>query len=519
MTGPATSADLGRDPDWVRRTDHALRPDPERVVATLFLPGQEAGGSGRSRSALVLERVLALTDEEVGHELRELTTDFDQRHLDLEATWEAHFELVRHRLPGSGRLSQHRRRLVGAYFTAEYAIEGAALFNPSIAPHPDQSGLPHGTTRFVMTVRAVGEGHRSSVELRTGTIDAADVVTMDPAPRLAQRAVVREPTYSRMAFEHRLDGVDPDRGSDDFVLEALPAFFGRRDLDDAFHELSIQRLTRGSASGTIERFERIAACTYEVEFPPASPLQERVLMPHGPSESQGMEDVRLVRFLRPDEPPEYLGTYTAFDGRDISTQLLRTRDFTTFVSEPVSGPGSLNKGLALFPRKVGGRYLALSRADRESNAVTASRDLLLWDEPVVVQRPARSWELIQLGNCGPPIETEAGWLVLTHGVGAMRSYSIGAILLDLEEPTRVLGSLAHPLLTAAPHERSGYVPNVVYSCGAMLHGRTLVLPYGSSDVATRIALVDLDALLAALGARVDRQRESLIDGQLTFTNT
>lgn len=488
----------GADPEWVRRTDLALRPDPTRVVAAIFLPGQEMLASGESRSSAVLGRVLALSEDDVDEKLRQLATVFAHRHRDLEATWDAHYALLRHRLAGAAQLTPSRRRLVGAYFTQEYAVEAAALCNPSMVPHPDQGGLPPGSTRFVMTVRGVGDGHLSSMELRTGTIDARDVVALDPAPSVAVRPAVRAGTYSRAAFEHQLDDLGGDRANSDFVLGALGPVFDRRDLDRALGELREQRLTRGSAVRTVDLFEWIAGCTYRVDFPEGSAVQERVLMPHGPSESRGVEDVRMVRFPTFDGGAEYLGTYTAFDGRDVATQLLRTRDFASFSAMPLSGPGARNKGLALFPRRVGAHYLALSRADRESNSVTASVDLLHWDEPVVIQRPRYDWELVQLGNCGPPVETEDGWLVLTHGVGPMRTYSIGALLLDLDDPSRVLGQLERPLLTATDDERSGYVPNVVYSCGAMRHDRTLVLPYGSGDSTTRIALVDLDALLDEL---------------------
>ncbi len=486
-------------PPWVRRTAHVLRPDPDRVVTRLFLPGQEMVTSGESRSAAVLARVLALDDDEVERELRELTADFGHRHHDLAGTWDAHFALVRHRLAHADELPAHRRRLVGAYFTQEYAVESTALFNPSMVPHPDQSGLPAGATRFVLTLRALGEGHVSSLELRTGVIDAAGVIALDATPAHTRQPVVAEPRYARALFAQEIDeDVDDDHANADFVLAALGREFGRADLDRAYGELRAQRLTRGSASRTVERFERIARRSYDVTFPPDSALPERVLMPQTATESHGIEDVRLVRFTAPDGTVTYLGPYTAFDGHEIAMQLLATTDFAHLSSRPVGGPGARNKGLALFPRQVGGRYVALSRADRESNAVTTSDDLLRWGPPVVVQRPERGWELVQLGNCGPPVETEHGWLVLTHGVGPMRTYGIGALLLDLDDPTRVVGRLDHPLLTGTDDERSGYVPNVVYSCGAMLHGRTLVVPYGSSDTATRFALVDLDPLLDAL---------------------
>jgi predicted GH43/DUF377 family glycosyl hydrolase len=492
-------ADPRADPPWVRRVGPVLRPDPDRVVTRLFLPGQEMVVSGESRSASVLARVLVLDDDEVERELRDLTADFGHRHHDLAGTWDAHFTLVRHRLAPAEELSANRRRLVGAYFTQEYAVESTALFNPSIVPHPDQGGLPAGAVRFVMTVRAIGEGHVSSLELRTGTIDAAGTIALDAPPAHARQAVVTEPRYSRVLFEHELDeDLDDDHANVDFVLGALGPEFGRADLDRAYGELRTQRLTRGSALRTVERFDRIARRSYDVTFPPDSAVRERVLTPQTATESNGVEDVRMVRFEAADGSATYLGTYTAFDGREIAMQLLTTSDFAHLSSRPLSGPGARNKGLALFPRQIGGRYVALSRADRECNAITTSDDLLRWDQPVVVQRPERGWELVQLGNCGPPIETERGWLVLTHGVGAMRTYSIGALLLDLDDPTQVVGRLEHPLLTCKGDERSGYVPNVVYSCGAMVHGRTLVVPYASSDTATRFALVDLDPLLDAL---------------------
>ncbi|MCB2178146.1 MAG: glycoside hydrolase family 130 protein [Actinomycetales bacterium] len=493
------------DPSWVHRTAHVLNPDATRVVSALFLPGQEQAAGGRSRSSDVLGRVLALSDPEVARELAALTAAFAHRHRDLESTWDRHAGLLEHRLANPDGVSTPRRRLIGASFTQEISIEGAGLANPSMVPHPDQSGLSPGATRFVMTLRAISEGHLSSVELRTGTVDAAGVIHLDPGPQVAVRGEPRTAEYSRAAFAHRLhedapgDHVDAEAVADaDFVLAALPPSFDNADLAGALGLLHAQRLTRGSTGLTADRFARIASSTYQVEFAADSDLQERVLMPQAPCESRGLEDVRMVRFVGPDGAVEHLGTYTAHDGRAISIQLLRTTDFRTFATAPLSGPGARNKGLALFPRQIDGRYVALSRADRENNAVTTSSDLMHWVHPVRIQEPRRSWEIVQLGNCGPPIETERGWLALTHGVGPMRTYSIGALLLDLEDPTRVIGRLERPLLSPDADERSGYVPNVVYSCGAMRHGQTLVLPYGCSDARARIALVDLDRLLDAL---------------------
>jgi predicted GH43/DUF377 family glycosyl hydrolase len=487
------------DPPWVRRTGVVLRPDPARVVTTLFLPGQELAAPGGSRSGGVVERILALSGQEVDAQLAELASTFEGRHRDLQLTWERHFELVRHRVRRGGSLSAARRRLIGAYFTQELAIEGAALMNPSMVPHPDQTGLAPGAQRFVMTVRAVGEGHLSSVELRTGVVDAADGVLLDAPPTVAVLPAERPAAYSRAMFEQALDDLGGDRADSDFVLAALPREFTRAELDGALGQLRAERLTRSTTVRTVERFEAIASSSYTVGFPLGSALQERVLMPRTAAESRGMEDVRLVR-LDDGSGRQYAATYTGYDGRQVQVRMLRTDDFVTWHAAPTGGPGAQNKGLALFPRRIDGRYVALSRADRENNAVSTSADLQHWEEPVVVQAPRQPWEIVQLGNCGPPIETEAGWLVLTHGVGPMRRYSMGALLLDLDDPTVVRAALDRPFLTPADDERSGYVPNVVYSCGAMRHGRTLVLPYGCSDTTTRIAMVDLDALVGELVA-------------------
>ena len=438
---------------YVRRTDHVLRPDPSRVVSRIFLPGQEMPTVGESRSSAVLERVLLLTDAEVDAGLADAMASFGDRHQDIAAEWDANAILVGHRIVTSLQISPERRRLIGAYFTQEFSIEAAALFNPSMVVHPDQGGIATGSVRFLLTLRAVGEGHISSIEMRTGVIDAHDVISFDPSPEHAVLPRAKAATYRRDGFVRELQDLGGDHANSDFVLGSLPEVFTRGELELALTEVLAQRLTRGDVTHTIDRLRWIADSNYTVEFPAASSIQERVLMPRGPAESHGMEDARVVRFRDESGMVEYLATYTAYDGRDITSQVLRTRDFRTFESMQLSGPGSRNKGLALFPRRVGGRHLALSRADRESNAITASDDLRHWQEPIQVQAPTEPWETVQLGNCGPPLETEAGWLVLTHGVGAMREYSLGAILLDLEDPTVVLGRLTEPLLTPVEHER------------------------------------------------------------------
>jgi predicted GH43/DUF377 family glycosyl hydrolase len=483
----------------VRRTPHVLLPNPARVVAKIFLPGQELAASARSRSTAVLDRVLALSDDSVSESLAAAMASFGPRHHGLATTLESHFDLVAHRLDDPQSVSAERRQLIGAYFSMEYAIEAAALFNPSMAPHPDQSGLAPGATRFVMSVRAVGEGHHSSVEFRTGVIDAADVVTFDEPSQQTALARPVSTTYSRAVFEQQHAELGGNLSSADFILEALPPSFTRADLDLALAGLRDQRLTRGSAARAADRVEWIAACNYAIEFPADSALGDRVIVPRSPSESRGIEDVRLVRFTDDDGAIDYRGTYTAYDGARVVPQLIRTEDFRTFRLSQLSGPAAKNKGLALFPRRVGGELLALSRWDRESNALATSADLSHWEVAGELQAPEHPWEIVQIGNCGSPLETSAGWLVLTHGVGPMREYSIGALLLDLNDPRVVIGKLARPLLRPTPDERDGYVPNVVYSCGGLLHGDTLVLPYGCSDASIRVALIDVPALLAQLG--------------------
>ncbi|WP_421733951.1 glycoside hydrolase family 130 protein [Cellulomonas sp.] len=464
----------------VRRTPHVLRPDASRVVSTPFLPGVEIEGAGLSRRAIVLARLLALPDAEVDAALIDVLTSFSARHDDLVGLLDERYALVAPHIHGADALSLERRRLIGACMSQEYAIESAALFNPSMVAHPDQGGLPEGAVRFVMSVRGVGEGHVSCVELRTGVVDAADVVTFDTPGATTSVAVRHEIEHSRADLLRQNEELEGDRDDDDAQLRALPESF------------------LGAAVEDSPRLAWLASCSYDAEFPAAGAVDSRVLLPGSPAERNGIEDLRLVEVEHTEGRRGFLGTYTAFDGRSVAPHLLATDDFTTFRMRRLSGPGAKNKGMALFPRRVGGQYLALSRWDRESNSLAASTDLQHWDDLGTLSAPVWAWEIIQVGNCGSPIETPEGWLVLTHGVGPMRQYGIGAMLLDLEDPRRVLGSLRSPLLTPSADERDGYVPNVVYTCGALLHGDTLVLPYGCSDAAIRVALVDVPQLLAAI---------------------
>lgn len=481
----------------VTRTDVVLTADPARVLARLFVPGQELSRDRRSRASGVLSRVLALPEDEVGATLARVRDRYAARHRDLAGAWRANYERIAHRVPDGAALSDARRSLVGAWFTHEYAVEAAALFNPSAVVHPDQSGLPPGRTRFVLSLRAVGEGHLSSVEFRTGVVGPAGELRVDEPGAHVERGRTVATWYERGSFAAALAGQDIDRESAAFVLARLGPRFRGDELEAALTDLAAQRLTRPTAARTAELARRIAACSYEVEFPPETTLPERVLWPESPTESHGIED---ARFVRVEDDGVYRATYTAFDGASIAPQLIETADFRRFRVSPLAGPAAQNKGMALFPRRVGGRYLALSRWDRENNALATSVDGTWWGDARTLQTPSRPWELLQLGNCGSPVETDAGWVVLTHGVGPMREYAIGALLLDRDDPGRVVGALRDPLLVPAEDERDGYVPNVVYSCGALRHGDQLLLPYGASDASVRFALVDLGLLVARLTA-------------------
>lgn len=445
--GAGTGAGVGAGTaDLLRRSPVQVTADPRRVAARLFLPGQELTSSGPSRADGVIARCLALSDQQVGEALADLLSGYGARHRDLPGVLDEHFRAVSHRVPDAGSVAADRRRLIGAHFTREVAVETAAVLNPSVVPHPVQDGPP-GSLRFVMSVRAVGEGHLSTVTFRSGTLlpgGSAGRVVLDPPSVLV---------------EH---GSEPEGGSDR------------------------------------ERLGLARRHSYAVSFPPGSALGERTLFPALEVERSGMEDARFVRLTGPDGGCGYAATYTGFDGMHVTSRRLDTQDFRTFRSAPLTGGAAADKGMALFPRQVGGRYLALSRWDRENNVVASSDDGFHWVDGTRLQAPAEGWEAIQLGNCGSPLETDHGWLVLTHGVGPMRAYAIGALLLDLDRPDRVIGRLTEPLLRPDPDERDGYVPNVVYSCGGLIHQDTLLIPYGCSDSRIRFALVDLPALLGRL---------------------
>ena len=484
----------------VTRSPQRLEPDPSRVITRLFVPGQEGFEHQDSRAGAVLERILALDEEEVRTSLDDVLTRFDRRHRDLGSVFRSHARELADRLDAEAELSDARMMLLGATFTNEYAIEGAALCNPSMVAHPDQTGAPAGSLRFVMSVRSIGEGHISSIGFRTGVINSTGEVTIDPPASFATVGKVVPALLDAAVLRSELSRLHDAGESADYVLDALGERFTRNDLDEQLDRLQKHRRTRDHASETISLIETIADRTYGVEFAEGIPLSERILWPAMGAEAAGMEDARFVRFVDSDGSVTYYASYTAYSGTNISQQLLETKDFNSFTSTPMVGNAAANKGLALFPRRFRGLYAAMSRSDRESNSFAYSEYPNVWTESVPCQKPTQAWEALQLGNCGPPMETEAGWLVLTHGVGPMRTYRIGAILLDPRNPSRIVAKLREPLLSPSTDEQDGYVPNVVYSCGGLVHAGNLVFPYGIGDAAIGFATVPLTELLQALSS-------------------
>ena len=487
-----------RAPSLARRSPVHIAADRSRVVTRLFVPGQEGFDQQESRSSAVLQRVLALTDDEVQRSYDDVVARFENRHHGLTDTFLRHADELSERLDPECHLSLTRRLLLGATFTSEYAVEGAALCNPSMVLHPHQTGVGPGSVRFVMSARAIGEGHSSSIGFRTGTITGSGEVDLDPRPTFATKGRRDGALFEAEVFKAELRRLRGSGDDADYVLGHLGPRFTEAEMEGRLRILEDHAATRKQAKRTIGLMRRIAERSYSVRFEDGTPLSEQVLMPTMSAESRGMEDARFVRFVEHDGRVIFYASYTAYNGTDIGQQLLETEDFVHFTSSPMVGAAAANKGLALFPRRIGDRFAALSRSDRESNTIAYSDNPRSWGDGLACQTPTTSWEVVQLGNCGSPIETDAGWLVLTHGVGPMRTYNIGAILLDLEDPTRIVGRLPEPLLSPAHDEQDGYVPNVVYSCGALLHAGILIVPYGIGDSAIGVATVPLDELLASL---------------------
>lgn len=498
MTRPlagSTPGDSGPTQIPITRSLVELRPDWSRVVIRPFLPDEQVFPDGG-----LLDRILRMSEDEVVSTLAVAYAKFEDRHPDLEAVLESNFEFVAEEADQLPTLSRDRRLLIGAYYTREFSIEAAALTNPSIVPAPDQSGLEPGAQRFVMSLRAIGEGQVSSIEFRSGVIDARGEIVVDEPFGLAVTGTRSSPVFDKTVFYAKLEEMNALTDMARSLIDPLPDRFELDRLKAAIATVEGEHAPLRLSDPTCRTLYWLATSNYRLTFSPESNFSQRVIFAGSAIESHGLEDARFVRFTDDDGSVSYYATYTAYDGSRILPQLVQTKDFVSFQMATLSGRFAQNKGAALFPRKIDGRYAALSRYDGENNYLMHSDNVRIWEAADRIESPEFPWELARIGNCGSPIETEAGWLVITHGVGPFRSYSLGAILLDIDEPSRVIGQLDEPLLTWLDSEREGYVPNVVYSCGAMIHGEDLILPYGVSDRTTRIARVPLDPLLARLSS-------------------
>ncbi len=478
----------------VKRTGIRITPDPSRVLIRPFIPRDS------NRITKIISRVLSLPDDTVKTQLDQVMNEFSGRHFDIKQIFEHHFDLVRPYLVTDMEPPLERRLLIGSLFTSEYSLECAALFNPSIIPHPDQSGLSEGGLRFIMSLRATGEGHISSISFRSGIIDRKGRITFSEAePYVTPPEPIANSSYDKPLFARKLAEMGMYDDFSEHVLSRLGEKFTREELESSIkgsHQPQFRKEQK--AQLTAEAMTWLADSNYQIRFSPQQKISQRIIFPTGPSEQNGIEDARFVQFENEDGSKVYYATYTAYDGKSILPQLMVSDDFEHFRIITLNGKAAQNKGMALFPRKLDGRYAMISRQDNENLYIMYSENIHFWHEMIPLLRPTYPWEFVQVGNCGTPIETEQGWLLLTHGVGPMRKYCIGAVLLDLENPSRVIGRLSEPLLAPNENEREGYVPNVVYTCGALVHQGQLVIPYAMSDYASSVATVSLEEVLEAL---------------------
>jgi len=482
----------------VKRKPNKIIGDTSRVITLLHLPDD------RSRISKIIQRIMSLSETVAKNLLTQIMIDFAGRHEDNGHIFERHLNEVKGYLPRDVMLSDAKRALIGAYFTKEYAIESAALFNPSIVPHPDQSHLDKGSLRFVMSLRATGDGHISSIVFRSGVLDRHNTLLFDPISDFVETPELQlepDPVYKRNIFQHKLKEMRASNEISVYVLNQLPEDFTYKELIEKIGILRAKpQFSETIQNRTFEIMRRLADSNYEVSFHADHHISERVIFPVSKNESRGIEDARFVQFFNDNGEVVYFATYTAYNGVTILPQLIETKDFIKFNILTLNGKAVQNKGMALFPRKIGGRYAMLSRQDGENNHVMFSDNIHFWQKSQIIQEPELPWEFMQIGNCGSPLETNEGWIVLTHGVGPMRKYCIGAILLDLENPSKIIARLDEPLLTPSEKEREGYVPNVVYSCGALIHNNQLVIPYAMSDINSGIATVEVKELLNCMRA-------------------
>ena len=493
----------------INRKSTRFFPNPKRVITHFFNPGDD------DRARNIILKVLDMSEQERQTVFNQTLRNFSRRHRNITRIFEKNFNNIKHAFreldidPES--LTVDQKVVIGAYFTKEYSIESAAFFNPSIVEDPYQGNLSKDQKRIIVSLRATGEGHISSLTFRSGIIESNGNLTFQPPSELVDvPEIVTRHVYQKKKFLNKLDEMRIRKDVIFMVMDQLGDEFIYGELQAAIAETMKQDLTF-TRKKVVHAINWLATSHYEVTFSLDTALSERILFPVSYTESNGIEDARFVRFTDDDGTIVYYATYTAYNGFTILPKLLETKDFYHFEVEPLHGEVAQNKGLALFPRKINGQYAMLSRIDGVNNYVMFSDDIHLWHRAEKIQEPIYPWEFVQVGNAGSPIATEHGWLVITHGVGPMRTYCLGAILLDLEAPTNLIGRLKEPLLTANEEERAGYVPNVVYSCGSMIHNGELIIPYAMSDYASGFATVAVDELFAELlpgPARIKTRKSS-----------
>lgn len=474
-----------------------LTADMSRVVAQLFLPGDSTPGSN-SRTDAVIQRVLAAPPAEIAAAARNLTSRFGARHLSLVDVLRDNAAIVR-RQHETG-LDDDRCRVLGGAFTSELSVEGAALCNPSAVAHPDQSGMEAGQLRVVVSLRSIGESHVSSLQFCEATIGPGRAWEFSPRLSPLSVAEISCGQWKRAHFVRALERDDHVNDVVRAVVQELPEYFSAAEIEHAIRRLPEQLLHHPDSRAQLEQIRKVGRSSYLATFPASTDISQRVLLPSADEERNGIEDARFASFVDDDGRREYRGTYTAYDGQLIASRLIVTVDFRSFVTHRLTGVPALTKGMAMFPRPIGGELFALSRGDGEAVSVTRSADGFDWSHDSPVYHPSFLWDVVQSGNCGPPLETPQGWLVLTHGVGPLRSYCISAILLDLDDPFELIGVLPTPLIEPVASASDGYVPNVVYSCGGIIHDGVLWIPYGIADNRIRVASIDLQQVVDAMRA-------------------
>jgi predicted GH43/DUF377 family glycosyl hydrolase len=482
----------------VNRKEIVFRPDATRVIARFLYMNAE-------RSLTAIRSVLNMSENEASFALSQVLRDYSMRHRNISKIFEKHFNKLSYLFDElglkPGKVSQSRKALIGSYFTMEYSIESTAFFNPSIVEDPDQSELGPDEKRVILSFRAIGEGHISSIVFRSAIIDKNNNLIIEPVGKmLAEAERIKRHIYNKQSFIKKLDemSVFNNKISPVFVLEKLGDSFTYGELKRAVEETRKTHQLSPNKELIINQMMWLALSHYEIEFSIDSAISERVIFPISDTERNGMEDARFVKFIEETGEVTYYATYTAYDGMSILPKLLATKNFYHFKGLPIHGELAQNKGMALFPRKINGKYAMLCRIDGVNNYIAYSDNINIWREAKLIQKPKYIWEVIQVGNGGSPIETEEGWLVITHAVGPMREYVLGASLYELDNPEKEIGRLKTPLLVPNNEEREGYVPNVVYSCGSIIHNRNLIIPYGMSDYASTYASINLNELLNEL---------------------